>query len=71
MTKRQTHPKNGLETSAAEGRQREGEHAPAQPSSASSGHLAEAEEAAQRKANEPSSEEGDGASDALMESYNG
>ena len=61
MTKRQTHPKNGPETSAAERRQGEEEHAPAQPASASSGHLAEAEEAAQRKANEPSSEEDDGA----------
>ncbi|MEE9216208.1 MAG: hypothetical protein V3U32_02130 [Anaerolineales bacterium] len=65
MTKRQTHPKNGSETVAPEP---DGEQAPDQPST---DHKSEAEEDSSQESSDASIREDGGASDALMESYNG
>jgi hypothetical protein len=71
MTKRKTHPNNGLESSAPKRRPRDGEQAPAGPDPASTDQQTEAEEMTPRDVDKPSTQEEHGASDALMESYNG
>ncbi|MFQ5943215.1 MAG: hypothetical protein ACE5JF_06655 [Anaerolineales bacterium] len=68
MAKRQANPSNGLESNAPKRtpHSEEGAPSPSPPVLET-----EAEEAAKRKAHDPSREEEHGVSDALMESYNG
>ncbi|GMR10434.1 MAG: hypothetical protein BMS9Abin28_1255 [Anaerolineae bacterium] len=68
MSKQRTHPNNGPEPSGSQPSQRGEEH----PSvSASLDHQTEAEETTQREVDHSSTKEERGASEALMESYNG
>jgi len=71
MTKRQSHSNNGLESPAQEDRQQEEEQAATQPTSVSTDREPRVEEGAPQKLNDSSNQEDRGASDALMESYNG
>jgi hypothetical protein len=68
MTKRRTLPSNGPKSPAP---QPDEEQALTPPISASPAHQTEAEERTQREVDHPSTQEEDGASEALMESYNG
>ncbi len=71
MTKRHTHPENGLESTAPKRPPRDGEQAPARPTSATSNQGAETEERTPQDLPDSSTRKDRGASDALMESYNG
>ena len=71
MTKRQSHPNNGLETPAPEDRQQEEEQAATRLTTVSTDREPKVEEGASKKLNDSSNQEDRGASDALMESYNG
>ena len=68
MTKRQTQPKNGSESAARKPEERDEKP---QSSLVSPDHQTEVEEMNRREADDPLTQEEDGASDALMESYNG
>ena len=72
MTKRQSHSNNGLESPAPDHRQREEEEqAATRPTTVSTDREPKVEEGAPQKLNDSSNQEDRGASDALMESYNG
>ena len=68
MTKRHPHPKNGSETAAPEPRKRDGEQAPYQPPT---DQKSDVEEGAPEGSTDAPIREDRGASNALMESYNG
>ncbi len=68
MTKRRTIPNNGPESPAPQPGE---EQALTPPISASPAHQTEEEEMTQQEVDGPSTQEEDGASEALMESYNG
>ena len=68
MVKRRTYPSNGPESPAP---QSDEEQALTPPISVSPAHQTEAEEMTQQEVEDPSTQEEDGASEALMESYNG
>ena len=68
MAKRRTYPSKGPESPAP---QPDEEQAVSPPSSVSPTHQTEAEEMTQQEVDDRSTQEEDGASEALMESYNG
>ncbi len=68
MANRRTYPSTGPESPAP---QPDEEQGLTPPISVSPAHQTEAEEMTQQEGDDPSTQEEDGASEALMESYNG
>ncbi|MFQ5921249.1 MAG: hypothetical protein ACE5M4_00250 [Anaerolineales bacterium] len=71
MSKRRTYPSDGPESAAPQRPQRGEEQAVTPSASASADHQPEAEEMTQQEVHDASTQEERGASEALMESYNG
>ena len=71
MTKRQNRPNNGLESPVPDTRQQDEERTATRPGSFTADHPPKVEEGAPEELSDSSRQEDRGASDALMESYNG